>query len=222
MILRFVLVVLSLLGNTELLRPQAQTLIEGTVLDADTKKPIPSVNISVRGQMIGTSTDSLGHFTLSIPKGPQIIAFSHVAYKKIIRAITADRQATLITTIEMQPSDIKLAEVVITAKKPFSEQRALYSLTGAEFERLGESDIDRAMRYLLPDVFASWDERMRSPSKDFTLYVNGEWKESLFLLDIDPFTIRRVLVWDPTKTDEGLPIGMPLRRGRHVVSIDTK
>jgi hypothetical protein len=79
---------------------------------------------------------------------------------------------------------------------------------------------------------------MASQADDFTLYVNGEWKESLTLSDIDPFTIRRVLVWesrgrsvviDSQRRTTGygrsinvFPIGMPLRRGKFVVLVETE
>jgi hypothetical protein len=118
----------------------------------------------------------------------------------------------------MIPRPIQLAEVTVTAKKPFSQQRVVHSLTAAEFEQLGEPDMDRAMQYLLPSIINRWQDRMRFPAKDFTLYVNSVWQESIYLKYIDPYSVQRVLVWD----GKWSPVGLPLRCGKYVVSIEKK
>jgi len=202
----------------EHLPAQDTVSVGGTVLDAETARPIAAVNVTVRGSRIGTSTDSLGYFQLLLPKGSYVIGFSHIAYKKIVRGLIADLANTVTWKVEMTSNPVQFSEVTVTARKPFSQQRAIHSLSGAEFERLAETDMDRAMRYLLPTIISRWDVRMRSPSKDFTLYVNGEWMESIYLTDIDPYSVQRVLVWE----GEWSPVGLPLRRGKYVVSIETK
>ena len=215
---RFIFLLLLICGFTQDSRAQNKVIINGAVVDAETGKAIYAVNVTVRGSKIGTATDSLGQFKFELPKGSFVVAFSHIAYKKVIKGVIVDRQASITLRVQMTPSSVELPEVTVTGKKPFAEQRALFSLTGTEFERIGDSNMDRAMHYLLPNIIYTWDVRMRYPSRDFTLYVNGEWKESIYMTDIDPFSVRRVLVWD----GEWSPIGLPLRRGKYVVSIETK
>jgi hypothetical protein len=103
------------------------------------------------------------------------------------------------------------------------------------------------MRHLAPDVVKPVSQRyLKSPQvpgflkdeNDFTLYINGEYKESFFLSLIDPFRVRRVLIWGRPwiyvhslpwdlessyiKPMDTFPMGMPLREGRYVISIETK
>ena len=46
----------------------AQQTIKGVVLDADTKQPIPFVNIYLQNTLKGTATNMLGEFSMAIPK----------------------------------------------------------------------------------------------------------------------------------------------------------
>ena len=214
----FLALLLGILGSGTPLAAQEHLVIKGTVSDSATHEPIPGVNVTVRGKNIGTSTDSSGHYVLSIPKGAYIIAFSHIAYRKLLRTVAPGQPSTSTWDIVMVSSPIQLGEVSVTARRPFAQQRALFALGAADFEKLGDQRMDEALVYLLPTIFSSAEARYRSISRDFTLYVNGKWMESLFINDVDPFTVRQVLVWEK----DWSPIGYPLRRGDFVVSITTK
>ena len=41
--------------------------VSGTVLDGDSKEPIPGVNVVIKGTSIGTTTDGDGKYSLSVP-----------------------------------------------------------------------------------------------------------------------------------------------------------
>jgi len=57
-----------------------ETSISGKVIDLTTKQPVPMVNIYLRGRTLGTTTDTSGAFTLSLPSEENlIVSFSHVA-----------------------------------------------------------------------------------------------------------------------------------------------
>ena len=90
----FLAVLLGMVGNGTPLAAQEHLVIKGTVSDSATHEPIPGVNVTVRGKNIGTSTDSSGHYVLSIPKGAYIIAFSHIAYRKLLRTVAPGRPST--------------------------------------------------------------------------------------------------------------------------------
>jgi hypothetical protein len=229
-----VLLDLLLVGN---LFGQERLILRGEVIDGETRKPVPQVNVLIRGQKIGMSTDSTGSFRLALPIGVHyVVVFSHVAYHKVMRDVFSEEARDIQLQILLQPEPVQLQEVTVLGRKPVTLskaaiERAAYRLDGAEFERLGEPDMEKAMEYLLPTVVERLETRMSlvrrgdrlvdSPS-DFTLYVNGEWKESLYLDDIDPFSVRRVLVWDVGPFDSA-PLGLPLRRGaRYVVLVQTK
>ncbi|HEX9828846.1 MAG TPA: hypothetical protein VGB10_01430, partial [Bacteroidota bacterium] len=102
--------------------------------------------------------------------------------------------------------------------RPFIQRRAKYVLTAADFEKIGEPDMDRALRHLLPEVASTWDARVRDEEQDFTLYLDGVWKESFNVFSIDPYTVKQLMVWEPRLS----PIGMPVVQGNLVVSIETQ
>jgi hypothetical protein len=115
------------------------------------------------------------------------------------------------------------ARQIVPSKE--AEKRAAYSIGGDEFERLGEEDMERAMSHFLPFIIKRPESRMSSSSADFTLYVNGVWKESIVLSDLDPFSVRQVLVWDYLGINRDIdlfPIGMPVHTGQYVVLVETK
>jgi hypothetical protein len=124
------------------------------------------------------------------------------------------------------PQPIRQQDVVVTARKRFvltrvQEQRASWRIDGAEIKRLGETEMEKAMVYLFPDQVKPLESRMMSEAQDFTLYVDGEWKESIFLNDIDPLEVRQVLVYT-TKPVDWIPVGLSLRRGSCVIYIQTR
>jgi hypothetical protein len=161
----------------------------------------------------------------------RLLVFSHVSYHKVIRNVDFARSDTELIRIVLVPETLRVQEVVVTGKRVFvpskgDEKRALHSIDGDEFEKLGEAEMEKAMGYLLPDIVKPLLQRMTVNSEDFTLYVDGVWKESLYLDDIDPFQIRRVWVWG-TLGKFGLvdpfPIGLPIRRGsKYVILVETK
>ena len=134
--------------------------------------------------------------------------------------------------INLVRQTIALGEIVVTAKKPFSlteeeVKRASFNIDGNEFELLGEPDAEKAMQYLLPDIIRPLRDRLSFEKNDFTLYIDGTWKESAYLDEIDPFSIKRVVVWEELGSSQSplahdiFPLGMPLRRGNSVVLIET-
>ena len=212
----------------------SQTTLQvfGHVLDSASSQPIANVNVIVRGHPGGTTTDTLGAYWINLVVGVHhTLVFSHVSYAKLIQPIFSD-EAKVQLDVNLVPQTIALEEVVVSAKKPFSVsteavKRASFAISGNEFERLGESDPEKAFTYLLPNVVQPLQERLRPFGNDFTLYVDGQWVESAYLSDINPFAITRVLVWEKLGSRQSslshdiFPIGLPLRRGRYVVLIET-
>ena len=219
-------------------------VVKGRLFDNETQKPISGANVIVRGEKKGVATDSTGYFRFELAAGKKhVLAFSHVAYRKETRELALGASEEVEFRIYLTPQPISFQEVVVYGARgavltKAAENRALYRLGGEEFEKLGEEDMEKALNYFLPGVVNRLDKRMASNADDFTLYVNGEWKESLTLADIDPFAVRRVLVWEAlgrkddidsqgrtsgyARSIDDFPLGMPLRSGKFVVLVETK
>jgi len=87
----------------------AQNTTGGIVLDKESGKPIPGVNINVQGGTISASSDFDGKFQLSNVKAGDKIVFSYVGYKNV--TVVYDSQKTFTVSLETDASELK--EVVV-------------------------------------------------------------------------------------------------------------
>jgi TonB-linked SusC/RagA family outer membrane protein len=60
--------------------PVQPVTVNGRVTDADSGEPLMGVTVFVVGTQTGTTTDADGRFTLSVPDGGEVLAFSYVGY----------------------------------------------------------------------------------------------------------------------------------------------
>src|SRR5690625_5001688 len=75
-----ILLIIMLLGTAHAASAQdAQHQVSGTVVDMD-GEPMAGVNIAVQGTTTGTSTDSEGEFTLTVPDENSTLVFSFVGF----------------------------------------------------------------------------------------------------------------------------------------------
>ncbi|MGN7204293.1 SusC/RagA family TonB-linked outer membrane protein [Pedobacter sp. SAFR-022] len=87
-----------------------QTIIKGTVLDPDTKEPIPGVNVTLKdNKAVKTQTNNQGEFSINANAG-DIIVFSYIGYKpKELKVAEAK-----IITVVMETQVNSMDDVVIT------------------------------------------------------------------------------------------------------------
>lgn len=90
--------------------------IRATVIDAETKKPLPFANIIVSGKQKGTVSNSEGAFILALEgvTSKDIVIFSYMGYDT--RKIEIEELQKLSQVI-LHPSSIKLNEVHVTSKQ---------------------------------------------------------------------------------------------------------
>ena len=67
----------------------SKTRINGRVISTDNNKPIQNVNIYVKDQKRGTTSDDLGNFELNLEEDSSYsIQFSHIAYEnRLIKTV---------------------------------------------------------------------------------------------------------------------------------------
>lgn len=93
----------------------AQTVVKGTIIDAETKETLVGVNILVKGKVIGTITDLSGKYTLNVNQEPPFtLVFSMVGYVSKEVEITNG-----VTTLDMALTETSILgqEVVVSASR---------------------------------------------------------------------------------------------------------
>ncbi|MCH8126706.1 carboxypeptidase-like regulatory domain-containing protein, partial [candidate division KSB1 bacterium] len=87
-------------------------IISGQIRDENTHKEVSSVNITVEGTQVGTTSNHAGKFTLTVPLqySKSNIVFQHIAYNKVILSMDS---ITTLKFIYLQPRVIQLQGVAI-------------------------------------------------------------------------------------------------------------
>jgi hypothetical protein len=85
--------------------------LKSVIIDSETKERIPFVNIWVKDESIGTTSNQQGKFEITINE-PHVIVFSAIGYET--RRITSD---SILNTVELKSSITELDEVVVFANE---------------------------------------------------------------------------------------------------------
>jgi len=91
----------------------AQQTVEGTVTDAETGEPLPSVNIRVEGTTTGTATNAEGRYRVAVPGPDAVLAFSFVGYER--QEIRVGDRTTI--NVQLAPEPGALEDVIVTAQR---------------------------------------------------------------------------------------------------------
>ncbi len=101
-------------GHTNL-EAQKMTKIRGTVIDAQTKEPLPFVNIAFTGKNIGTVTDYNGKFTLETQWASSEIQAFYMGYKKQAKPVIKGKSQTI--NFELITEAVEIDKTVVVAKR---------------------------------------------------------------------------------------------------------
>ncbi len=111
----FIVILVSL----QALAQEKPELVQGHVTDAKTNLPLTGVNILVLQTTLGTTTDSLGYFSLKIRPGQYTIRFSRVGYETVSRELKIEVGTGIsYLNISLKPTAYLTREVVVSAKRP--------------------------------------------------------------------------------------------------------
>ncbi len=95
--------------------------ITGQVVDANDGQPLPGVNVVVQGTNIGTSTDTDGRYSLTVPDDAEFLVYSFVGYQQQVVAIDNRTEINVELEAEVQALD----DVVVTSFGLETERKAL-------------------------------------------------------------------------------------------------
>jgi hypothetical protein len=142
---------------------QAQSYIKvsGSVIDKETKAPVPYVHIYTKSWEKGTTTDERGHFSIIIDRSDTLI-FSSVGFDKYrFRVLSDDARSVYHVVIEMDSKTYQLEPVVVHAYMSFDEFKQQILEMNIENEK-EEFSLNIPPGYKLPPE--SGDGSMLNPS----------------------------------------------------------
>ncbi len=176
---------LALFALTELLvHAQNKVTVSGYVLDEHSGETLLGAAIRDGESHTGTTTNSFGFYTLTLPKGKVQLDYSYVGYKSEKKVM--DLQKDTIVNVRLA-TDTELPEVVVVSEKDNSGILAtgmgIIDIPISQIEHtpalLGETDVIRTLQ-LMPGV-------QSGISGSSGLYVRGgNGDENLIMLDGTP------------------------------------
>lgn len=182
--IRNLLLTLGIILFTGVFMYAQEGAMQGTVLDIDTKEPIPFANIVVenKGSVVGgTSSDFDGHYSIKpIPPGQFDVKATFVGYKtKIIKGVTigADRIRFLDIELEATAETLETVEIV-DYKVPLIDKDQTASgatVTAEEIAKMPQRNAN-AVATTVGGVFSEDGERgsVRGAREDATAtYIDG-------------------------------------------------
>jgi len=116
---------------------QAKT-ITGTIVEAETKSPLPGVSVVIQGTTKGTMTDADGKFRIDASEG-QILQFSFIGYAS--KELTVGKSNTI--NVELLTDVQAIDEVMVTAE--FGMKRVARSV-GSSIQNIKAADISDSGR----------------------------------------------------------------------------
>ncbi|HLR76354.1 MAG TPA: TonB-dependent receptor, partial [Balneolaceae bacterium] len=128
----FIFVILLLFSNPLI----AQSIIEGRVLDQQTRQPLIGVNVTVPGTTIGTATNKKGYFKLQPAKEVGQLQFNYVGYLQKKIQIKGEED---FLNVLLKPNNVVLNELQVVG---FSRDKNLQG-TGASIALVTDADLER-------------------------------------------------------------------------------
>jgi ferric enterobactin receptor len=159
----------------------------GRIIDSRSSEPLPFVNIRIKGQKSGTQGNVDGYFTLlNVPSDTSTLILSYIGYITTTIKLVPDAPVKGVT-IEMEPDNAELDEVVVKGEKTevlqANETTSMFKMTPrniAKLPNIGEKDIFRSFQ-LMPGISSA-------NQSSSGLYVRGGTPDQNLVL-YDGFTV---------------------------------
>ena len=116
MILRFSILWLLLQFSIGAFAQETDFNVKGIVMDVETGLPLDQVNISVLDkENKGTTSDSLGRFSIKLSTFPLILKFTYIGYEEELVEINSNKTKTL--KIRLKPILVPLPEIFVSSER---------------------------------------------------------------------------------------------------------
>ena len=128
-----------------------QVTVQGTVTDQAKNEPLAGVSVQVKGSQRGTTTDSVGKFSITVPDRKAILTFNYVGFTG--QELPVSRQGTM--NIALIASSASLNEVVVVGygtQKRKDITGSVVSLDRQRLEDMPNTNFAQALEGSLPGV----------------------------------------------------------------------
>ncbi|MEZ5070820.1 MAG: TonB-dependent receptor [Bacteroidales bacterium] len=164
---------------------QTRVTLSGTVSDAESGEKLIGATVYVAGTSLGTSSNSYGFYSLTVPAGNLELVCSYIGYEEMRRSLELKENQML--DLKLQEASTRLEEVTVMAEASDHQLRTtdigVEKLDVASISRvpvlLGERDILKTLQ-LLPGI-----STVSEGSTGFSVR-GGSMDQNLILLDEAP------------------------------------
>jgi Domain of unknown function (DUF4139)/N-terminal domain of unknown function (DUF4140) len=180
--------------------------VKGIVISEEDGKPIPGVNVVVKGTTIGTVTDVNGNYSLTLPNNASTLVFSFIG---LITQEVAISKPDL--SVRMQLDVTQLSEVVVTGygverdlqgRAPGVQIRGNKSIAKSVPTTVIENQTTVEIEVATPYSIKSNGEKIQVDLKKHQIESIYEYY-AIPKLDKDAFLVAQIINWDQYNLLEG-------------------
>ena len=134
---------------------QQKYTISGFVNDNENGESLIGVNIIVKEKLVGTTSNTYGFYSLTLPEGSYEISFTYIGFETFKQSVNLNKNISL--NVDLMSSSTDIGEVTIVAEETVVErtQTSIVEVPVQQIKNipalLGEVDVLKAIQ-LLPGV----------------------------------------------------------------------
>jgi len=156
------LLIFFLLATTNMMAGTSG-ILEGKVVDKETKEPLVGVSVGIVGTTIGAATNVDGFFQINnVQAGTCDVRFSNIGYQTLVyKSVSIHADLRTKVNIELQQAAVELGEIEVTAERPLIEKdvtSTTFSVNAAQVDRLPIRNVQDILA-LFPSVTAEGNVR---------------------------------------------------------------
>ena len=179
----------SVLTGTEGIAAEQQTMINGTVTDANTGELIVGVNIVVEGTMIGTTSDINGKYSLNVAQKNATLIFSFVGY--ITDKIKIGNQTVI--NLKLKPEVLNIEGVVVVGYGTLKKKDITGSITTVSASEMNKG------------VYSSPAAMLQGKVPGLNITASGDPTATPSITLRGPSTLRTGAAMEPFYVIDGVP-----------------
>jgi TonB-dependent starch-binding outer membrane protein SusC len=126
--------------------------ITGRVTDESTQEGLPGVAVVLKGTTVGTSTDTQGNYSLSVPSDAGTLVFRFIGYKP--KDVPINGRSTI--NVALSTNTTQLSEIVVTGQGVGIEKKRLSTtvdvITAEDLQKSPVVRLDQVLQSKLPST----------------------------------------------------------------------